>query len=422
MRSLTMSSQIPMKLHDGGSITPPATPTTPSHSKTNSASSDYLTSLSGLRRGDSTASRTSRPSLDESCRPGSTEPLIFPHHLIDYEIQLDSKGRKKPIGTGAWSDVYLATPITHWPATSFSTAPAITPPVTPVHLRGSSATKDSLPVIPPLYAIKVPASTSAKKVLSAEARILSYLSRYPDANNHVVQFFGQDSRTGALVLQAMDGTLEDWIQITLNSLDDSSRTTKLASTFPTLALSLIDSLLWLQDKDCVHADIKPSNILYSKSATIIPHLVFTDFSSTVLTTLNNTDATPPPMGAGTWEFLDPSLLSSFNPATPSASTDLYSLAITLLFVVLGASPFDGFKHNKFQQREMIKSGAPLQCLQYDDEGIKNQRKLNILSKDLGFDVQKWFAKVLVKDHAKRVGVLEWRGELVARLAERKAKI
>jgi hypothetical protein len=45
-----------------------------------------------------------------------------------------------------------------------------------------------------------------------------------------------------------------------------------------------------------------------------------------------------------------------------------------------------------------------------------------LSKDLGFDVQKWFAKVLVKDHAKRVGVLEWRGELVARLAERKAKI
>jgi serine/threonine protein kinase len=342
--------------------------------------------------------------------------------LIDYEIQLDSKGRKKPIGTGAWSDVYLATPITHWPATSFSTAPAITPPVTPVHLRGSSATKDSLPVIPPLYAIKVPASTSAKKVLSAEARILSYLSRYPDANNHVVQFFGQDSRTGALVLQAMDGTLEDWIQITLNSLDDSSRTTKLASTFPTLALSLIDSLLWLQDKDCVHADIKPSNILYSKSATIIPHLVFTDFSSTVLTTLNNTDATPPPMGAGTWEFLDPSLLSSFNPATPSASTDLYSLAITLLFVVLGASPFDGFKHNKFQQREMIKSGAPLQCLQYDDEGIKNLRKLNILSKDLGFDVQKWFAKVLVKDHAKRVGVLEWRGELVARLAERKAKI
>jgi hypothetical protein len=71
---------------------------------------------------------------------------------------------------------------------------------------------------------------------------------------------------------------------------------------------------------------------------------------------------------------------------------------------------------------MIKSGAPLQCLQYDDEGIKNLRKLNILSKDLGFDVQNWFAKVLVKDHAKRVGVLEWRGELVARLAERKAKI
>ncbi|KAH7082580.1 kinase-like domain-containing protein [Paraphoma chrysanthemicola] len=398
-------------MHDDTTFTPP---TTPSHSKSNSASSDYLASLSSLRRGDSTASRTSRPSLDESCRPGSTELMEFPHDLLDYEIQLDGKGRKKPIGSGAWSDVYLAVPTTKR-AAFVPVAPPMSPPLTPVHSRASSATKDGLLAIPPLYAIKVPASTSAKKVLNAEARILSHLSQYTDGAEHIIPFFGQDNRTGALVLQAMDGTLEDWIQTTLSTLDDSYRATKLASTFPALALSLIDSLIWMQDKNCIHADIKPSNILYStspSSSSPTPHLVFSDFSSTVLTIQGTTTSTPAPMGAGTWEFLDPSLLSSFNPATPSASTDLYSLAITLLFVILGASPFDGFKHNKFQQREMIKSGAPLQCLGYDDEGIRNLKKLAALSRDLGFDVKKWFAKVLVKDHAKRVDVREWREELV----------
>ena len=87
----------------------------------------------------------------------------------------------------------------------------MTPPITPVHSRNSSLGTNQFPVIPPLYAIKVPASTSAKKVLQAEARILSYLSRFPDADHHIVPFFGLDTRTGALVLKAMDETLESWI-------------------------------------------------------------------------------------------------------------------------------------------------------------------------------------------------------------------
>jgi len=263
--------------------------------------------------------------------------------------------------------------------------------------------------------------TSAKKVLSAEARILSYLSRYPNAEDHVVPFYGLDMRTGALLLKAMDDTLEGWIQKDLNSLDSASRAAKLAAVFPSIAHSLITSLQWMQDKDCTHADIKPSNMLVSTrlSTSANPKPVYTDFSSAMLTRPDATiESSTSPLGAGTWDYLDPCLLSSSSCAaspspSPSAASDLWSLAITLLFLILGSSPYDAFKGNKYQQREMIKSGAALQCMGYDDQGIANMKRLQSLSKTLGFNLMAWFGKVLVKDVEKRVGIEEWKLELEA---------
>jgi serine/threonine protein kinase len=364
-------------------------------------------------------SSLSRPrlSLDESPRPGSTELVVFPHQVTDYEFRTDERGRKKTIGEGAWSDVYLATPCSPKPTEQASLQPPysaeMTPPLTPVRTVDSGIGLNKHSVTPSLYAIKVPAMNSAKKVLAAEARILSYLSRYPDAENHTVSFYGLDTRTGALVLKAMDDTLEGWIQKELNILDDTSRAPKLAAVFPSIALALIASLQWMQDKDCTHADIKPSNILVSTpSLSSAPMPVYTDFSSTMLTRPDTTiESEASPLGAGTWDYLDPSLLSSSSTTSPSASTDLWSLAITLLFLVLGSSPYDAFKGNKFQQREMIKSGSPLQCMGYDDQGIQNVKRLQTLSKNLGFDVQKWLAKVLIKDASKRGTIAEWREEL-----------
>lgn len=414
--SSTMGSQYPKSMHDSGALTPPITPTGASHSKTNSASSDFLHTLSSLRRGDSTSPRTSQPWIDESAKPGSTELLTFPHQLTDYEFRTNSDGKKKTIGEGLWSDVYLAKSTLPKPsAPSFSPTPTradMTPPITPVRSRNSSLGASQLPIIPPLYAIKVPASTSAKKVLEAEAQILSYLSRFPNADCHVVPFFGLDTRTGALVLKAMDDTLESWIERELNTLDETARSQKLAAVFPTVAMSLLDSLLWMQEKGCTHADIKPSNILVSSPPSNIPTIVYSDFSSTILTIPNSdTNIVTSPVGAGTWDYLDPSLLSSRSPSSPSAATDLWSLSITLLFLVIGSSPYDAFKANKFQQREMIKSGSPLQCLQYDDQGIKNMKRLTALSKDIRFDLHKWFAKVLVKNMEKRVDIMTWKDEL-----------
>jgi len=290
----------------------------------------------------------------------------------------------------------------------------MTPPLTPLKTVDSAIGLNMIPTTPSLYAIKEPAMTSAKKVLSAEARILSYLTRYPNAEHHIVPFYGLDTRTGSLILKAMDDTLEGWIQKDLNTLDSASRAAKLAAVFPSIAHSLITSLLWMQDKDCTHADIKPSNMLVSTMLSGAPKPVYTDFSSTILTRPEATiESQASPLGAGTWDYLDPCLLSSSCAAPPSAASDLWSLAITLLFLILGSSPYDAFKTNKYQQREMIKAGAPLQCLGYDDQGITNMKRLQSLSRALRFDLMTWFAKVLVKDTSKRVGIEEWRHELEA---------
>jgi hypothetical protein len=50
-------------------------------------------------------------------------------------------------------------------------------------------------------------------------------------------------------------------------------------------------------------------------------------------------------------------------------------------------------------------------MRYDDQGIKNMKRVQSLSRDLGFDLLAWFGKVLVKDGSKRVDLKEWTQEL-----------
>ena len=397
-----MGGQGPRSIHDSGALTPPATPISASHRKSDSISSDLLSTSASHIRVDSASSQThpfQTSSLVESLtRPDHVEVVPFPYQSVDYQIKVDENQKKKMLGTGVWSDVYLATPI----------------PAEPTSQMASKSTP------PGLYAVKIPASRSARKVLTEEARILSYLGRFPDSSQHVVCFFGQDSRTDALVLEAMDGTFEAWIQRSLNVLSESERAEFLSAVFPSMALSLIDSLRWMQSKSCTHADIKPGNILTRSSTTgtwSAPKTVYSDFSSSTLQILPS-DASPSPLGAGTWDYLDPSLLSSATPAIPSAATDLWSLAITFLYLIVGASPFDALKGNPFQQREMIKQGAPLACLGYGDEGIRNTRRLRGLEGALGFNLADWLGQVFVKDVKKRVGVDAWREEFVRGVKEK----
>lgn len=334
--------------------------------------------------------------------------------MSDYEIT----DKKKPLGSGLWSDVYLAVPSLPKPATTeqvgLDVGAGMTPPITPVKSRASSLSKRCVPDLPAAYAIKFPASKSAKQVLDEEAKVLSYLSRWPEVERYIVPFYGQDTRTGALVLKAMGMTLETWIEKELNALTESARTQKLATIFPDLALNLLHGLEWMEDKGCTHADIKPSNIMLSNLSSSTLHAVYMDFSSSTLSTLPaSSDAkTSAPLGGGTWDFLDPILVAkSTTSVAPSAHSDLWSLAITLLYLVIGTSPFECAGSNVFRRREIVKHGTPLAYTAYGDDGPRNMARINALSKALSFDMQTWFAQALHKDVSKRAGVSSWRRDL-----------
>jgi serine/threonine protein kinase len=365
----------------------------------------------------------------ETGPPGLKE---FPHWATDYDFEMvdkDGKKKKKPLGSGLWSDVYSALPtLPKPPSPSAADTPSatgalmesgilegadasFTPPLTPVKSRTSSLSK----VIPSstAYAIKVPASRSAKKVLHAEAEILSHLSRFPSSETYVVPFYGLDMRTGALVLKAMDRTLETWISSSLNSLPEQARAASLAELFPSLALTLIRGLEWIHSKGCIHADIKPSNILFPATST---NAVYSDFSSANLVHPTPSQDSKPPttLGGGTWDFLSPALVaksSKESPVTPTLETDVWSLAITLLYVIIGQSPFDCAGSNVYRRREMVKQGVPLSYTAYGDDGPRNLKRLDTLSKDLGLDLKKWFAGVLDTSAKVQVDVRRWREEL-----------
>ena len=289
----------------------------------------------------------------------------------------------------------------------------MTPPVTPVRSRDTSLPKTDVPHMPSAYAIKEPSGRTAQRVLGGECRILSYLSRFPDAEKYIVPFYGQDMRTESLVLGLMDGTLEDWIQKEMNELSEESRATKLAEVFPILASQLLDGFLWITQKRCTHGDLKPANILVSSSPTTPtspPHAVFTDFSSSILTT--SLDPSKKPVGGGTYDYLDPTLMTKASATTlPTPETDLWGLAITLLVVVLGASPYHRVASSEVMKREIIKQGDPLAWLGQGDNGGRNMLRLRALEKALAWDVTRWFTAVLVKDASGRVGAGEWRDQL-----------
>ncbi|KAF2816876.1 kinase-like protein [Mytilinidion resinicola] len=342
----------------------------------------------------------------------TTELLEFPFRTTDYTLD-----KKNLLGSGLWSDVFLALPIIPKLSTAHSDIEidvlgTLSPPLTPVKARNTS---NSIPSIPQAYAIKLPAMTSAKAVIASEARILSHLSSFSSYSDHIVPFFGLDTRNGALIMSAMPNNLNAFVK-NLNTLDATSRTARIVQEFPKLALNLVRGLEWLNTHNVIHADIKPDNILLTKSG--MP--VFADFSSSILTITSDElgASSTAPVGGGTWDYLCPSILtrdsSTARYPTPSTSTDLYSLAITLLFVVIGHSPLDSAGSNTFRRRDMVKQGTPLAFAFGGDKGNVAEQRCKDLSTTLGWDVVAWLQGGLRKSES-RVGVREWRESLERRM-------
>lgn len=279
----------------------------------------------------------------------SVEETLFDFSRIDYELD-----RARRIGQGLWSSVYLAEPILKSPKLI-----KVTPPSTPRR-------PPALPFCR-LFAVKAPARPDSDAIFKHEARILTKLQQSTRAHQHVVPFHGLDPRNSTLIFEGViGGSLED-LSSRLKVMTELSRHLEIRALFPKLASDLISGLCFIHDSNVVHADIKPANILLDvvDDATLEHPMLrarYIDFSaSSTLEEGSTTNA------GGTWDFMAPEQLRIQKDLNrPTRASDVWSVGITLLSIIVGGSPYaSACGGNLFMLREAIKSGDPLGFAQMD---------------------------------------------------------
>ena len=284
----------------------------------------------------------------ESKNSAASEPDItcYDFSKIDYELD-----RMRAIGKGLWSLVYLAQPVVKSPQQSTADIPS--PPLTPQRKA----------VVPPcrLFAVKIPARPDAKDVFLQDARILTRLQRSTNAHQYIVPFHGLDARNSSLVFEGViGGSLENLLG-RLKVMTELARHLELRSLFPGLASDLISGLRFIHAAGVIHADLKPANVLLDISEHHAhPNLVirarYIDFSASFVSEHDSAGN-----AGGTWDFMAPEQLriqKDLN--TPTFASDVWSLGITLLSIIVGGSPYTvACGNNVFMLREAIKGGDPL---------------------------------------------------------------
>ncbi|KAF2420341.1 kinase-like protein [Tothia fuscella] len=326
----------------------------------------------------------------------------------------------RTLGTGRWSNVLLATPS----QSSSSIVPHhddgfLTPPASPTTPKtvGQLASEKR----PEFYAIKTAANRACIAALRHEATILTYLSTKRDHHMHIVTFHGYDESQNGLVFTAMPTSLETVITNNLASQNESNRTSTLATILPPMIKSLVSSLAWLHNTGIVHGDIKPGNILlkstgpFDQNADILKgpfQQLLADFTSSfgLVDTIMYDPSTYAVHGGGTYEYLAPELLSKPYPP-PAKPADVYAMAITILTVIIGASPFSCAAGNRFRLLDMIKAGQPLEYAQRDH--LSADRIFDVamaVKRSSGMDVLRMLKKALRKDPAERLSAKDWYGE------------
>ena len=279
----------------------------------------------------------------ESKEDGRVEILKYDFSRIDYELD-----RAKLIGRGLWSNVYFAEPTVRSPTIDTLT----TPPPTPQ--RRSN--------IPPcsVYAVKVAARPDATKIFHQEARMLTILQRSDEAHDHIVPFYGLDGRNSGLIFEGVDGGSLESLVARLKTMTELERHLELRGLFGKLSNDLIGGLHFIHSAGVVHADIKPANVLLDlvnaeSSRNLVVRARYIDFSASFLA-----GAEYSANAGGTWDFMAPEQLSRDKElSTPTFRSDIWSLGVTLLYLLVGASPYYAVGDSIIRVREAIKVGTPL---------------------------------------------------------------
>jgi serine/threonine protein kinase len=271
--------------------------------------------------------------------------IAYDFSKIDYELE-----RAKVLGTGLWSTVYLSQPRTN------ITIDYASPPSTP--------SRRSLDIsAPSLFAVKQPSRKDARHVFDQEARVLSRIQARENASQFLVPFYGLDPRNGNLVFEAVIGGSLENLAARLKQMTEVARHVELIATFPGIAVDLVNGLSFLHAEGVIHADIKSANVLldmyeqYGQTRPVI-RARYIDFSAAFMPAYGDSHAN----AGGTWEFLAPEQLRVAQPelSIPTKASDVWSLGLTLLAVVVGGSPYESAcGGNVFMLREAIKVGDPI---------------------------------------------------------------
>lgn len=324
------------------------------------------TSCSGYALVDSSETSSGLESLANESSV-STVPSVTPAQLTPFAPKGTFSVLKnaRPFGHGAWSVVY---PGLFTPTSSSNTEPE-------------------------LIAVKKPEQKKGVPILTNEASILSYLST-PEPTCGVIPFYGFDETTTSLLLPAYPLTLESFVKASqkfINSEENISLSTLRCPVVKMrqwlfIAKKLCEGFIALKKKQVVHGDVKWGNILLREY--IIPieeqsiwgdnsdealyEPIIVDFSSSHIE-----PSEPRAISALTVAFCAPELLEAFlSPVEevapmPTFSSDLYSLALTLLTTAIGSDPYSIRAASDARKGMWVKCGDPLGFVQKgDDRGLR----------------------------------------------------
>ncbi|GAB7350019.1 hypothetical protein MBLNU459_g0693t1 [Dothideomycetes sp. NU459] len=334
-----------------------------------------------------------RISIDSAI--GASRPLETP--LVQpFDSEIDVSGGQL-LGTGVWSKVYKIAAAT--PEQSQPTSSLLTPPSTPQ--------RTVTQYFPRALAVKTAARPDAVNVFEYEAQVLTHLQQHPSSSRFIVPFLGFSAQNSALVFEcALRGSLDQLVQAPFSSSAD------LLDTFLAVAPQLVAGLAFQHSAGVVHADIKPDNILLDTAdagsddespANLLAR--FADFGASFLKSAPNSS-----QGGGTWAYMAPEQMNR-DPAisAPTFASDVYSLGITLLSLMIGDTPFAGMSNNLFMLREAVKCGTPINFAKREFSAEKRIDNLDAEWRRRGGagSVLDFLRPALKKDTAQRCSAAEW---------------
>jgi len=304
-------------------------------------------------------------------------------------------------GQGAWSAVYRAV---ETPGSLPAPLSPLTPPTSPSQLPRTHPTAR-------VFAVKTPIRRDAYPVLAHEARILTYLSTSPLASSHMIKFFGFDATANSILLATEPLTLEAHARSALKIARENFTTRTMfdpvigLAEWRELARGLVKGLHWLQERGCVHGDVKPANVLLStdSDSKLGYRPLYCDFSSSqIVHPASSAAPMRTPNDAITPAYTAPQLLAGYGnaDAPDSASvatfaTDVFSLGVTLIAAAIGESPYESAR-GEMQKLAMARHGQPLEFARGTEQGTRVMK---------GREVEKWVEGAVRKEG--RCTVEEW---------------